>query len=111
MLTLVLLSSLRPLIIDRPEEDIDNRMIYEELVPRIRSLKTERQLIMTTMNANLAVNGDAGMIIIMDSTGTNIRVRAAGSIDSPVIRRELCDLLEGTADAFEQRARKYRGGV
>ena len=103
----ILSSSNVPLIIDQPEDDMDNRVIYEEVVHKLKAAKKRRQLIIVTHNANIAINTDPEMIISMDSHSKFVRVRLQGSADNDNVRHEVCDLVEGTEKAFLQRARKY----
>ena len=105
--TFFLFSGNMPLIIDQPEAGMDNRIIYEEILTKLKKAKEQRQLILVTHNANIASNADAEMIIAMDSGSKFVRVHSCGTMDSDEIRRELCDIIEGTEQAFRQRARKY----
>src|SRR5439155_13812760 len=69
MLYLVLdKSDMRPLIIDQPEENLDPRSVFEELVPHFRDARQRRQIIMVTHNANLVVNTDADQVILAESS-------------------------------------------
>ncbi len=103
----VLFSTFTPLIIDQPEDDMDNRIVFEEIVPKLKKAKQKRQLIIVTHNANITTNADAEMIFSMDSWSKFVRVRLKGSVDNAEIRKEICDVIEGTEDAFRHRARKY----
>ena len=96
-----------PLIVDQPEDDMDNRIIYEEVVRKLKKAKDRRQLIIVTHNANIAINTDPEMILSMDSHSKFVRVKMQGSADNDAVRHEVCDILEGTEKAFLQRARKY----
>ena len=107
ILSFILASSNVPLIIDQPEDDLDNRVIYEELVGKIKRTKQNRQIIIVTHNANLTLNTDPEMIISMDSQSKFVRIKMQGSADNDDIRKEVCDTVEGTEKAFLQRARKY----
>jgi hypothetical protein len=93
-------------IIDQPEDNLDNSFIMQELVPLLRQAKKNRQIIMSTHNANLVVNADAEQIIVaqLDGSGNYI----SGSIENPNINRAIRDILEGGEDAFRQRERKYQ---
>ena len=103
----------RPLFIDQPEENLDPRSVFRELVPHFRSAKKRRQIIMVTHNANLVVNSDADQVIVATSQGTDagslptIRY-TSGSIENPEIRESVCRLLEGGRRAFLDRERRYR---
>lgn len=103
----ILASGSTPLIIDQPEDDMDNRVIYEEVVSKMKRAKQRRQIIVVTHNANIALNTDPEMIISMDSHSKFTKVRMQGSADNDDVRREVCDVVEGSEKAFLQRARKY----
>jgi ABC-type cobalamin/Fe3+-siderophores transport system ATPase subunit len=100
-----------PLIVDQPEDDLDNRFIYDDIVERLREVKDRRQLILSTHNANIPVLGDAELIVVMDTeersgrTGGTIAER--GSIDAGVVRHSVTQILEGGSDAFRRRREKY----
>lgn len=103
----------RPLIIDQPEENLDPKSVFDELVSLFISAKAKRQVIMVTHNANLVINTDADQVIIADagshSSGglPQITYRGGGLEDSE-IRRAVCDILEGGEQAFRERARRVR---
>ena len=113
VLLLLLLESDAPLIVDQPEDDLDNRFITEGVVPRMREEKRRRQFIFTTHNANIPVLGDAELIMGLTPSGeaeqgkATIRPEHVGSIDAPAVRELVEDILEGGKDAFETRRRKY----
>lgn len=113
VLLLLLLESDAPLIVDQPEDDLDNRFITDGIVPTIRREKRKRQFIFTTHNANIPVLGDAELIVGLATVVDAGRVKAEmrpddmGSIDRPTVRRLVEVLLEGGRDAFEMRRRKY----
>ena len=104
---------LRPLFIDQPEENLDPRSVFKELVPHFRAAKQRRQVIMVTHNANLVVNTDADQIIVATSERRDdgdlptIKYQS-GSIENPQIRESVCKLLEGGRRAFLDRERRYR---
>ena len=99
----------KPLIIDQPEENLDNESVYKYLVSFIKEAKKRRQVIMVTHNPNLAVVCDADQIIKMDiaKDNKNIVSYQSGSIENPVINKCIVDVLEGTYPAFDNRNRKY----
>ena len=113
MLLLLLLESDAPLIVDQPEDDLDNRFISDGIVPMMRREKRRRQFIFTTHNANIPVLGDAELIVGLTTRVVSGRVGAEmpesqmGSIDKPTVRVLVEELLEGGKDAFEMRRRKY----
>lgn len=113
VLLLLLLESGAPLIVDQPEDDLDNRFITEGVVPRMRQEKQRRQFIFSTHNANIPVLGDAELILGLSAAGDADRGRAriapdhSGSIDSRSVRDLVEEILEGGREAFETRRRKY----
>jgi hypothetical protein len=98
-----------PLIIDQPEENLDNQTIAGMLVPAIKEAKERRQIVIVTHNPNLAVVCDADQVIHaqLDKTDGN-RVRyTSGAIENPEITQLILDVLEGTKPAFDLRDAKY----
>lgn len=114
ILLLLLLESDAPLIVDQPEDDLDNRFITEGIVPRMREEKRRRQFLLATHNANIPVLGDAELILGLTAAGEAVSGRASvkpehsGSIDLASVRDLVEELLEGGREAFEERQRKYR---
>ncbi len=103
----------RPLIIDQPEENLDPKSVFEELVSLFISAKTKRQVIIVTHNANLVINADADQIIIAEvgphhKGGLPPITYNAGGLENTVIRKAVCDILEGGEMAFRERARRLR---
>ena len=113
VLLLLLLESEAPLVIDQPEDDLDNRFITEGVVPIMRREKRRRQFIFSTHNANIPVLGDAELILGLDATGeakegqAKIAPNHMGSIDSEPVRELVEEILEGGKAAFEIRRSKY----
>ena len=121
-----------PILIDQPEDDLDNRSVFDELIPFIRRKKKDRQIIVATHNANVVVGADAEEIIIANQGGSKSENKEkrfeyrSGAIenDSPIftkdgniesgilnskgIQQHICDILEGGETAFEKRKNKYR---
>jgi ABC-type lipoprotein export system ATPase subunit len=99
----------KPLIIDQPEENLDNESVYKYLVHFIKTAKKKRQLIMVTHNPNLAVVCDADQIIQMkiDKLNGNKVSYESGAIENPTINKIIVDILEGTYPAFHNRDSKY----
>ena len=109
ILNILLLDNKDPLIIDQPEDNLDNAFIAENLVDTIRENKVKRQYIFATHNANIPVFGDAELIIAMeevDGVG-NIANNGIGSIDSENVKNHVIQILEGGESAFKMRERKY----
>jgi hypothetical protein len=103
----------RPLIIDQPEENLDPKSIFDELVGLFQSAKSKRQVIIVTHNANLVVNADADQVIIANvgphTTGALPPINyIAGGLHESSIRQSVCQILEGGERAFIERARRLR---
>lgn len=116
-----------PILIDQPEDDLDNRAIYTELVSYLRKKKKERQIILVSHNPNVVVGADAEEIIVANQHGTKNENQegikfeyVTGSLEnlkdkeeektillSQDIRQHVCDILEGGDIAFKKRERKY----
>ncbi len=99
----------RPLVIDQPEENLDNQTIFKVLVPCIKKAKQQRQILLVTHNPNLAVVCDAEQIVIasIDKANGNKVSYISGAIENEEINRLIIDVLEGTRPAFENRDSKY----
>ena len=106
LLIIMLCMNDHPLLIDQPEEDLDNRFIYEELSPAFREAKKRRQIIIATHNANLVVNTDAEQIIIANNDECEISYHE-GTIENLEIREEVKTILEGGELAFKKREERY----
>jgi AAA domain, putative AbiEii toxin, Type IV TA system len=103
----------RPLIIDQPEENLDPKSIFDELVSLFLEIKSKRQVIMITHNANLVVNADADQVIVAragpHSPGQLPPISyLSGGLETAHIRQAVCDILEGGERAFQERARRLR---
>lgn len=102
LLTILMNQSNGPLIIDQPEEDLDNKII-NDIIKTIHRAKSERQLILATHNANITVNGDSENVIEMVLGNQE----SGGAIDEIEVRSAITDTMEGGKDAFELRRKKY----
>jgi hypothetical protein len=109
LLLLLLGASNAPLVIDQPEDDLDNRFIYDGIVTHLRKLKGKRQIIASTHNANVPVLGDAELIVALEGDGQNGRAAAdgIGSLDDVAIRSHVENVLEGGPAAFNARQHLY----
>lgn len=98
-----------PLIIDQPEDNLDNQSVYNILVPFIKKAKKKRQIIIVTHNPNLAVVADAEQIIYVkiDKENNNEFSYVSGSIENEEINKKIVEVLEGTMPAFSNRKNKY----
>jgi len=95
-----------PLIVDMPEENLDNMFIYDELVDAFRQAKTKRQVITATNNANLVINTDAEQVIVAEFKDNVISYKI-GTIEDKSIRKEITTILEGGEEALKKREMKY----
>ncbi|WP_167599101.1 TrlF family AAA-like ATPase [Chlorobaculum sp. 24CR] len=95
-----------PLIIDQPEDDLDNALIYDLVVRQIHENKQQRQLIIVTHNPNIVVNGDAELIHVLKFEGGQVNIGQQGGLEESNIRQSICDIMEGGKDAFDKRYRR-----
>ncbi|GAB4537680.1 MAG: hypothetical protein Kow0063_24780 [Anaerolineae bacterium] len=107
ILSLILVERKTPLVIDQPEDDLDNRFIFDEIVQTLRREKERRQFIIATHNANLPVSGDAELIVVLDADEEHGWIACLGSIDDPSMREPVENILEGGREAFRIRKEKY----
>lgn len=113
VLLLLLLESEAPLIVDQPEDDLDNRFITDGVVPTMRREKQIRQFLFSTHNANIPVLGDAELIIGLATAVQDNSIHGRtnptymGAIDSGPVRELVEEILEGGKTAFEMRRLKY----
>jgi hypothetical protein len=117
-----------PILIDQPEDNLDNRTVYKELKDFIRSKKIERQILIVTHNANLVVPTDSENVIVANQSGQDqdkdnavhkfeyvsgalensfIDKQAQGILNQMGIREHVCEILEGGKDAFKEREIRY----
>jgi energy-coupling factor transporter ATP-binding protein EcfA2 len=98
-----------PLIIDQPEENLDNQSVFRLLVPCIKKVRKRRQIILVTHNPNLAVVCDAEQVVhaFIDKDNKNRLTYTSGAIENPKINEKIVDVLEGTWPAFRNRSIKY----
>jgi len=127
-LILHLSNSRHPILIDQPEDNLDNRTIYSQLNDFVRQRKADRQIIMVTHNANLVVGTDAECVIVSNQIGQSSGIENnecrfeyytgslecsftspgdSGRLHHRGIREHVCEILEGGIQAFKERERKY----
>lgn len=105
----------RPLVLDQPEDDLDNRFVYEDVVQLLRAEKgvqdpsRRRQVVVATHNANIPVNGDAELVLSLSGENERCSILTRASIDDLEVRDHIRTVLEGGAEAFRRRAEKYGG--
>jgi len=110
LLSILLLQDGPPLVIDQPEDDL-NMKIINDIVETLWQAKTHRQVVFTSHNANLVVNGDSELVICCDyrtsATESGGQIKLAGAIDVPQINHEIAEVMEGGVAAFKLRHQKY----
>jgi ABC-type lipoprotein export system ATPase subunit len=101
--------SSNPIIVDQPEENLDNHTVFRLLIPVIKDVKKRRQLIMVTHSPNIAVVCDAEQIIHahIDRSDGNRVLYTMGAIEAPELNLHAINVLEGTRPAFDNRGSKY----
>lgn len=107
LLSIAMLERDKPLIVDQPEDMLDNEYIYDEVVEMSGQVKETRQIIAATHNANIPILGDAEKINVMFCNGHQGFIHERGSIDDPDVRKKAKKILEGGEDAFNERTEKY----
>ena len=108
LLTIAMLAESNvPLVIDQPEDDLDNAFIFSSIVTTLRAIKERRQVILVTHNANIAVLGDSELILPMHREDDFGKTKDRGSIDADATRRRVLEILEGGSDAFNRRREMY----
>ena len=94
------------IIIDQPEDDIDNQSIYEDVIREINQLKGQVQFVFATHNPNIPVLGECENVFCCRFENDKIQIEH-GSIDKPKIQKNIIEIMEGGKEAFEKRKRKY----
>ncbi len=111
LLALVLASGREPLVIDQPEDDLDNRNIYEEVVTLLTRVCASRQVVVATHNANIPILGDAEMILALDAAANRSRVLACGGLEDAEVADQSRQILEGGDEAFRARQSRYEAAA
>lgn len=106
LLAFVLGHGSEPILLDQPEDDLDNTLIYELLVKRLREQKQKRQVIVVTHNPNIVVHGDAELVVSLEARGGQTHIRCCGGLQEQQVRDEICRVMEGGRSAFESRYRR-----
>lgn len=97
----------RPLIIDQPEDNLDNRYIYRHLVQQFRDVKAQRQIILATHNATIVTNSMTDQVVIMESDGVNGWIESQGYVSEKYIKNHIINQLEGGKDSFKHKMSTY----
>ncbi|MDD9885565.1 MAG: ATPase [Gammaproteobacteria bacterium] len=107
ILNILLLENQDPLIMDQPEDNLDNAFIAQRIVKDLRKYKDKRQFIFATHNANIPVNGDADLIAVLQNQEDFDHIEKIGSIDEPEVKMSSTRILDGGKTAFQMRKEKY----
>jgi hypothetical protein len=105
ILPILLIQSERPLLIDQPEDNLDNAFVYETIVRALRAIKGSRQVIFVTHNPNIPVLGEAERVFVFSSDGQHSTLKQVGTVDE--CREQIERILEGGREAFLQRKARY----
>ena len=97
-------------MLDQPEDDLDNHLIYDLIVSQLREIKKKRQVIVVTHNANIVVNGDAENVIALDVISGQTSIVTQGGLQEYSVRDEICKVMEGGQEAFNQRYKRINAG-
>ncbi|WP_211881492.1 AAA family ATPase [Pseudarthrobacter albicanus] len=103
LLAFVLSMGTEPLILDQPEDDLENQLIYSLVVGTLRSIKSCRQVIVVTHNANIVVNGNAENVIVLQRSAETTSIHATGALERKDVRSAVCQIMEGGEAAFTKR--------
>lgn len=107
LLAFLLIYGNEPLVLDQPEDDLDNQLIYDSIVAQLREIKRKRQVIVVTHNANVVVNGDSENVIPLHINNSAQTVTTGyGGLQEYDVRNKICEILEGGKDAFESRYKR-----
>jgi ABC-type lipoprotein export system ATPase subunit len=105
ILPILLMDSEAPLLIDQPEDNLDNSFISDAVIPQLLAIRGKRQLVLITHNPNLPVLGEAGQVVVLEADGRHSRVIAQGDVEA--VKQHIVRLMEGGREAFHQRAVRY----
>ncbi|MFP3581230.1 hypothetical protein SB659_16790 [Arthrobacter sp. SIMBA_036] len=103
LLAFVLSVGTEPLILDQPEDDLENQLITSLVVGTLQSIKHSRQVIVVTHNANIVVNANADNVLVLHRVGSGTTVRARGALEKQGVRDAVCEIMEGGEPAFRSR--------
>ncbi|MBK9123543.1 MAG: AAA family ATPase [Chloroflexi bacterium] len=106
-LALILAKGDTPLVFDQPEDELDSNYIFADLVPILRRMKSKRQIIVVTHNANVPVNADAEFVYALQTEAGQGIVRAQGGLDQRPVTEAVLEIMEGSEQAFKRRGEKY----
>lgn len=105
ILSFLLSYGTEPLVLDQPEDDLDNGLITSLIVSKLHKNKAERQIIVVTHNPNIVVNGDSEYVIALEDRG-QINQVASGALQEMSVRKNVCEIMEGGEIALQQRYKR-----
>jgi energy-coupling factor transporter ATP-binding protein EcfA2 len=111
LLAFLLSHGTEPIVMDQPEDDLDNQLVYDLIVQQIRRIKGSRQVLVVTHNANIVVNGDAEYVVALNVPAGEVLVEKAGGLQEQAVRDVICRVMEGGAEAFRERFRRIAAGA
>lgn len=106
LLAFLLSYGVHPIVLDQPEDDLDNQLIYDLVVKRIRTAKGARQVVVVTHNANVVVNGDAELVVALNHVNGQTAAECTGGLQEQDVRDMVCLVMEGGREAFELRYKR-----
>ncbi|MBJ7308321.1 MAG: AAA family ATPase, partial [Acidimicrobiia bacterium] len=109
LLTVVLQMGSYPLLLDQPEDDLENKLIRHLAVETLKSIKNHRQLIVSTHNANVVVTSGAENVLVIRRGEFTPAIEAEGTLQTAAVKEEVCEILEGGEDAIKTRYRRLVG--
>ncbi len=110
ILAFLLCASTEPLVIDQPEDDLDNALVTDLIVKQIHSHKGKRQILFVTHNPNIVVNGDSELVTVLKFLKGQITLDQQGGLEDSAIRAAVCEIMEGGKTAFERRYQRIGQG-
>jgi hypothetical protein len=106
LLAFLLSYGTEPIVLDQPEDDLDNNFIYELIVAQLRRMKPRRQILVVTHNANIVVNGDAEYVVALAARAGETKIVCSGCLQERKVRDTICKVMEGGKIAFDERYRR-----
>jgi predicted metal-dependent phosphoesterase TrpH len=111
LLAFLLSYGTEPILLDQPEDDLDNQLIFGLVTQQLVANKLRRQVIIVTHNANIVVNGDAELVLALEARRGQTAYQAQGGLQDGKVRQTICDIMEGGEKAFELRYRRIKEGL
>ncbi|MBB1420212.1 hypothetical protein H5187_23690 [Pseudoalteromonas sp. SG44-1] len=105
ILSFLLSYGTEPLVLDQPEDDLDNGLITSLIVSKLHENKADRQIIVVTHNPNIVVNGDSEYVVALEDRG-QINTLASGALQEIEVRKNVCEIMEGGEVALQQRYKR-----